>query len=74
MQKGSESRVRWGAIASKGAGGIRRACRRRGAAALDYVLILGVVLPMVAFIMWIGPWLIALVYEMVAGLIAWPFM
>ena len=53
---------------------IRAASRRRGAAALDYVLILGVILPMIAFITWIAPRLIALTYEMVAGLIAWPFL
>ena len=74
MRKGNESRVRAGSIASIGAGGIRRVSRRRGVATLDYILILGVILPMIAFIMWIGPRLIALTYEMVAGLIAWPFM
>jgi hypothetical protein len=47
---------------------------RAGLASLDYVLILGVVLPMVAFLMWIGPLIVRLAYEMVGMLIAWPFM
>jgi hypothetical protein len=59
--------------------GMRRAAlgtagRRAGQASLDYVLILGVVLPMVAVIMWAGPRIMRLVYEMVCVLISWPFM
>jgi hypothetical protein len=52
----------------------RRAAIRAGLASLDYVLILGVVLPMIAFIMWIGPRIIRLAYEMVCVLVSWPFM
>jgi hypothetical protein len=52
----------------------RKRVRRRGAAAIDYVLVLGVVLPMVVFIMRVGPRLIRLAYEMVSVLVAWPFM
>ncbi|MBN1909445.1 MAG: hypothetical protein JW818_06890 [Pirellulales bacterium] len=48
--------------------------RRRGLAMLDYVLILGVVLPLVAFILWAGPRLIRLVYEMTCVMLSWPFM
>ena len=47
---------------------------RTGLASLDYVLILGVVLPMVAFVMVIGPKIMRLAYEMVYVLISWPFM
>lgn len=47
---------------------------RAGLASLDYVLVLGVILPMVAFIMWICPRIMGLVYEMVSVLISWPFM
>jgi hypothetical protein len=47
---------------------------RRGVASLDYVLILGVVLPLVAFILWIGPRIMRLVYEMTCVLVSWPFM
>jgi len=52
----------------------RKLSRRAGLASLDYALILGVVLPMVAFILWSGPRIIRLVYEMVCTLISWPFM
>jgi hypothetical protein len=48
--------------------------RRAGAAALDYVLVLGVILPMAAFVFRIGPKMMGLVYEMVSLLVAWPFM
>ncbi|MBN1395777.1 MAG: hypothetical protein JW959_12210 [Pirellulales bacterium] len=52
----------------------RKTQSRAGLASLDYVLILCVVLPMVAFIMWIGPRIMGLVYEMTCVLISWPFM
>ncbi len=52
----------------------RRAGRRRGAASLDYVLVLGVMLPMVAFLYWTGWRIIRLAYEMVCVLVSWPFM
>ena len=52
----------------------RRPERRRGVAALDYVLVLGVVFPLAAFILWIGPRIIRLAYEMVCVLVSWPFM
>ena len=47
---------------------------RGGSASLDYVLILGVVLPMAAFVMWIGPKIMGLAYEMASVLISWPLM
>lgn len=52
----------------------RMARRRRGAASLDYVLLLGVILPMAAFILGIGPRIIALVYEMICVVTGWPFI
>ena len=48
--------------------------RRRGAASLDYVLVLGVVLPLVVSIMWFAPRIMRLAYDMVALLVSWPFM
>jgi hypothetical protein len=54
-----------------GAAGRRR---RAGQAMLDYVLILGVVLPLMAFVLAIGPRIIRLAYEMVCVLVSWPFM
>lgn len=51
-----------------------RTRRRAGAAALDYVLVLGVILPLVVFVMWAGPRIIRLAYEMISVLVSWPFM
>ena len=48
--------------------------RRRGSATLDYVLVLGVILPLAAFLFRIGPKVICLAYEMVCGIVSWPFM
>ena len=48
--------------------------RRRGAATLDYVLLLAIVLPMAAFVLWASPRIMNLVYEMTCVLISWPFM
>jgi hypothetical protein len=47
---------------------------RRGVATLDYVLVLGVILPMAGFVLWIGPRMIRLAYEMICVLVSWPFM
>jgi hypothetical protein len=52
----------------------RRGRRRVGAAALDYMLVLCVILPLATFMMWIGPRIARLAYEMVCVLISWPFM
>ncbi len=59
--------------------GGRRKCRqrrglRRGAAALDYVLVMGVVLPLAALLFLVAPRMMNLVYEMTCVLISWPFM
>lgn len=59
---------------SRGAGRVRKAHRRRGASALDYILILGATLPIVAFVLTKGVRMIQLVYEMTCVLVAWPFM
>lgn len=48
--------------------------RRQGVATLDYVLLLGVVLPLAGFVMWAGPRIMNLVYEMTCVLISWPFL
>jgi hypothetical protein len=53
---------------------IRGRSPRRGLASLDYVLILAVILPTVAFICRIGPQIIQLAYAMICGLVSWPFM
>jgi len=41
---------------------------------LDYVLLLGVILPLAAFVFRVGPKIIRLAYELVCGLVSWPFM
>ncbi len=48
--------------------------RRKGAATLDYALVLGVIFPVAAALFWLGPRIMMLVYEMSAVIIAWPFM
>ncbi|MGO8753392.1 MAG: hypothetical protein ACLQNE_46240 [Thermoguttaceae bacterium] len=48
--------------------------RRAGVSALDYMLVLGTILPCVAFIFTIGPKIMRLAYEMVEVLVSWPFM
>ena len=47
--------------------------RRSGAATLDYVLTMGVVLPLAAFVFWAAPRIMNLVYEMTCVVITWPF-
>ena len=61
----------WNVFASLG-----RAVRARcaGVSALDYMLVLGTILPCVAFIFTIGPKIMRLAYEMVEVLVSWPFM
>ncbi len=54
--------------------GRRNALRRSGQASVDYVLLLGILLPMIVFLMRVGPRIIRLAYEMTCVLIAWPFM
>jgi hypothetical protein len=48
--------------------------QRAGSASFDYAMILGVLLPLITFIMWIGPRIIKLAYEMVMVIVSWPFM
>jgi len=47
---------------------------RRGVSSLDYVLVLGVILPLAAFILGVAPRIIRLVYEMICVLTGWPFI
>jgi hypothetical protein len=53
---------------------VARRHRRAGLATLDYLLVLAVVLPLVAFVIDKGIRIIRLVYEMTCVLVAWPFM
>jgi hypothetical protein len=51
-----------------------RNLHRRGAAALDYVLVMGAVLPMVAMSYYYSSKIIQAVYRMTCALVCWPFM
>lgn len=48
--------------------------RRRGAVSLDYILTLGTLLSMGAVATMYSRRLILLAYEVICGLISWPFM
>ncbi len=55
----------------------KHAGRRRdrcGAAALDYMLVMGIVLPLALVVFYFAPRIISLVYEMTCVLVSWPFM
>ena len=48
--------------------------RRRGSAAIDYFLVMAVVLPLAAFMMKIAPQMMQLVYDLLTVVVSWPFM
>lgn len=48
--------------------------QRRGLSTLDYVLVLGVVMPLAGIVVPTGIRIIRAAYEMVVVMIAWPFM
>ncbi|HLJ11184.1 MAG TPA: hypothetical protein VKU82_08345 [Planctomycetaceae bacterium] len=52
----------------------RAGSRRRGAATLDYVLVMGAVLPMAALAYYYSTRILRAVYEMTCALVCWPFM
>jgi hypothetical protein len=54
-------------------GRIGRSVRRRGAATIDYVLVMGIILPLAAFLIWAAPRIMNLVYEMTSVLVSSPF-
>ncbi|MDE0935245.1 MAG: hypothetical protein OSA89_04975 [Mariniblastus sp.] len=51
-----------------------RVCRRAAIASLDLVLVLGVILPLAAFLIYLLPRMIKLVYEMTITIIGSPLM
>lgn len=57
---------------NRGAG--RGALRRGAVGSLDYVLVLGVIVPLVAIVMPLGRRILRLVYEMTLVLVSWPFL
>lgn len=52
----------------------RKKKARRGAAVLDFALVVGIILPMAAFVLWVAPRIILRVYEMISVIVSWPFM
>jgi len=48
--------------------------RRAGASTVDYVLVLAVIFPMVAFSLTAGRRLMMQVFEMFVVMVSWPFM
>lgn len=56
-----------------GAYGERRRSRS-GASTLDYVLLLAIIMPLLAFLLGIAPKLMSVVYEMTSVLVSWPFL
>jgi hypothetical protein len=59
-------------MANAGTGnGIRT---RRAVASVEYVLVLAVMLPLIALILWIGPRIMNLVYEIMHVMVNWPFL
>ena len=51
-----------------------RTGQRRGAATIDYVLVMCIVLPLAAFLFRIGPRIIHSVYDVLTVLVASPFL
>lgn len=47
---------------------------RLGAATLDYILVVGIILPLALIVIPAGKHVLELVYEMSCVLIAWPFL
>jgi hypothetical protein len=48
--------------------------RRRGSATIDYFLLIGIILPLAAFILRIAPRAMQSVYDLLTVVVAWPFM
>ena len=51
-----------------------RARRRRGLASLEVILTTAVMLPIAAAILFLGIKMAAIVYQVIGGLVAWPFL
>jgi uncharacterized iron-regulated membrane protein len=52
----------------------RSSTQRRGAATIDYVLILAFILPLVGISIVLSREVLGLVYEVLCVLVSWPFM
>jgi hypothetical protein len=61
-------------MTSRRCAGSRKAPLRRGVAAADYFLGIGIVLPLVLIALPSGRRMMQLVFELMCTLVAWPFM
>ncbi|MGI9494632.1 MAG: hypothetical protein ACR2NK_01135 [Mariniblastus sp.] len=52
----------------------KRICKRNAVASLDLVLVLGIILPLAAFLFYLLPRMIKLVYEMTITIMGSPLM
>jgi hypothetical protein len=52
---------------------LSRSKRRRGAATIDYFLLMAVVLPLAVFMMQIAPRMMRSVYDLLTVVVSWPF-
>lgn len=54
----------------------RRKCRSRraGSSTIDYFLLIGIVLPLAAFLFRIAPRAMQSVYDLLTVVVAWPFL
>lgn len=48
--------------------------KRRGVATLDYILVLGIIMPLAFIVVPTGMRMIRAVYDLMTVMIAWPFM
>jgi len=48
--------------------------KRRGASTLDYILVIGVILPLATIVVPTGMRMARAVYEMITVFVAWPFL
>lgn len=52
---------------------LNRSKPRRGAATIDYFLLMAVVLPLAVFMMQIAPRMMRSVYDLLTVVVSWPF-
>lgn len=64
--------MRWPLGRRRGVG--RPSSRRRGVSSLDYMLVFGVVIPIMVGLFVVGPKLFNAAYQIMCTLISWPFM
>ena len=66
--------MRYAKSGSRFRGKISRLRSRRGATTLDYVLLLALTLPLLAFVMWAVPLIVGLLYDFTETIINSPIM